>query len=161
MRGLASGARRLPLHHMTIRVPWHDGGWTGRLCTRPLGNTSCLILPRIGESRRDDAEVRLAGKRLDELPGRDLPPCIGERVSFMAPFPVARTMTHPYTEIFPETHGHFAPTRFVQPEYSAACIPFRWMLRENVEGNAKNSEIGIAERLQLGWDAGPRAGDPR
>src|SRR5262249_2401567 len=55
------------------------------------------------------------------------------------------------TEIYPQTHGHFAPTRFVQTEYSAACVPFRWMLRENVEGNAKKGEIGIAERLQLGW----------
>ncbi len=26
---LAAGARQLPMHHVTIRVPWHDGGWTG------------------------------------------------------------------------------------------------------------------------------------
>jgi AAA domain-containing protein/UvrD-like helicase family protein len=151
MSAFASGARRLPAHHVTIRVPWHDNGWTGNVCTRPLDNTSCLVLPRIGEGRRDEVETRCAGKRLDELAAGDLPPCAGERVSFMAPFPLARTMTHPYTEIYPATHGHFAPTRFVQPEYSAACVPFRWMLRENVEGNAKNGEIGIAQRLQLGW----------
>ena len=72
-------------------------------------------------------------------------------MSFMAPFSLTRTMTHPYAEIYPETHGHFAPTRFVQPEYSAACVPFRWMLRENIEGKAKDGEIGIAERLQLDW----------
>ena len=69
----------------------------------------------------------------------------------MAPFALARTMTHPYTEFYPETHGHFAPTRFVQPAYTAACVPFRWMLRENVEGAAKGGEIGIAERLKIGW----------
>ena len=51
MRGFAAGARRLPLHHVTIRVPWHDGGWTGTVCARPLDNSSCLILPRIGEGR--------------------------------------------------------------------------------------------------------------
>ena len=60
-------------------------------------------------------------------------------------------MTHPYTEFYPETHGHFAPTRFVQPAYSAACVPYRWMLREKVEGNAKDGEIGLAERLKIGW----------
>ena len=60
-------------------------------------------------------------------------------------------MTHPYTEFYPETHGHFAPTRFVQPAYSAACVPFRWVLREKVEGSAKDGEIGIAERLKIGW----------
>ena len=147
----SAGARRLPLHHVTIRVPWHDGGWTGSVCARPLDNTSCLILPRIGEGRRDEVEVRCASQRLDELDRADVPPCVGERVSFMAPFALTRTMTHPYTEFYPESHGHFAPTRFVQPAYSAACVPFRWMLREKVEGSAKDGEIGIAERLKIGW----------
>ena len=90
-------------------------------------------------------------QQLDELARADVPPCVGERVSFMAPFALTRTMTHPYTEFYPETHGHFAPTRFVQPVYSAACVPFRWMLREKVEGSAKDGEIGIAERLKIGW----------
>ena len=151
MTNLAAGARRLPPHHITIRVPWHDGGWTGNLCARPLDNTSCLILPRIGGGRRDEVEARCAGQRLDELDRADLPPCVGERVSFMAPFALSRTMTHPYTDFYPETHGHFAPTRFVHPAYSAASVPFRWMLREKVEGNPKDGEIGIAERLKIGW----------
>ena len=69
----------------------------------------------------------------------------------MAPFALSRTMTHPYAEFYPETHGHFTPTRFVHPVYSAACVPFRWMLREKVEGSAKDGEIGIAERLKIGW----------
>jgi hypothetical protein len=151
MKSLASGARRLPAHHITIRVPWHDSGWAGSVCTRPLENTSCLILPRIGEGKRDEIEVRCAGHRLDELSADDLPPCIGERVSFMAPFKISRTMRHPYTENNAEKYGHFAPTRFVQSPYSAACVPFRWMLRNNVEGDPKDGDIGIAERFKLGW----------
>ena len=151
MTSFATGARRLPPHHVTVRVPWHDGGWTGSVCARPLDNTSCLILPRVGEGKRDEVEARCANRRLDELDRADLPPCVGERVSFMAPFALTRTMTHPYTEYYPETHGHFAPTRFVHPAYSAACVPFRWMLREKVEGSAKDGEIGIAERLKIGW----------
>ena len=113
----------MPLHHVTIRVPWHEGGWTGRVCTRPQDNLSCLILPRIGEGRRDDVEARCASRRLDELDRADLPPCVSERVSFMAPFALPRTMTHLDTEFYPETYGHFEPTRFVQPAYSAACEP--------------------------------------
>ena len=147
---MITGARRLPLHHVTIRVPWHDGGWTGSVCSRPLDNTSCLILPRIGEGRRDEVDARCASQRLDELDRADLPPCVGERVSFMAPFALTRTMTHPYTEFYPETHGHFASTRLVQPAYSAACVPFRWMLREKVEGNAKDGEVGMGAAL-LRW----------
>ena len=93
------------------------------------------------------------GARLDELDGARLPPCVGERVSFMAPFELRRTMTHPYLEVFPDTHGHFAPTTFVQTQHAAACVPFRWMLRETVEGNPKKNEPGLAEQLQLGWIA--------
>ena len=151
MTGLAAGARRLPLHHLTIRVPWHDGGWAGTVCARPLDNSSCLILPRIGENRRDDVEAHCANRRLDKLDPAEWPPCIDERVSFMAPFVLSRTITHRYTEFYPGTHGHFLPTRFLQPAFSAACIPFRWMLREEVEGSANDGQIGIAERLRIGW----------
>ena len=127
-------------------MSWYYSGRTGGVCARPLDNTSCLILPRIGEGRRDEVEARCAGRRFDEVDPGDLPPCVGKRVSFMAPFALTRTMTHPYTEIYPETHGHFAPTRFVQPALSAACVQFRWMPREKVKGNAQKGKIGIAER---------------
>jgi len=150
-KALAAGARRLPMHHITIRVPWHDGGWSGSVCSNPAGNTSCLVLPRIGEGKRDAVELRCAGKPLNEVAVEDLPPCVGERVSFMAPFELARTMTHPYAEFYPETHGHITPTRFVHRAHTAACVPFRWMLRENVEGDAEKQLTGLAETLQLGW----------
>jgi hypothetical protein len=110
-----------------------------------------LILPRIGEERRDEVEARCCGERLDKLDAGDLPPCVDERAAFMAPFELRRMKTHPYGPLFPETHGHFAPTPFIQPAYSAACVPFWWMLRENVEGDPKNGEIGLAQRLALGW----------
>ena len=147
MNPLAAGARRLPAHHLTIRVPWHDGGWTGCVCSRPLDNTSCLVLPRTGEGRRDDVEVRCAGQRIDGLAPDDRPPCIGERVAFMAPFPLTRTMMHPYAAIYPETHGHFSPTPFVHPPYSAACVPYRWMLREKgatIDSQLEDEEPGPA-----------------
>jgi len=153
MRTLSPGAHRLPNHHITIRVPWHDGGWTGSVCTHPLENTSCLILPRIGEGKRDEVEMGYAGQPFDKIAAEDLPPCAGERASFMAPFELLRTMHHPYVRSSAETHGHFAPTRFVQPAYSAACVPYRWMLRKNVEGRKKNGESGLAEALNLGWTA--------
>ena len=123
----------------------------GAVCVRPLENTSCLILPRIGAGKRDDIETRCACKPLDKLDTGDLPPCVDERVSFMAPFELSRTMRHPYAENNAETYGHFAPARFVQLPHSAACVPFRWMLRGEVDGDPKNNEPGLAERLQLGW----------
>lgn len=146
------GSRQLPVHHISIRVPWHDGGWNGTVCKSPQANTSCLVLPRIGEGRHDETESRCCGQKFNSLSKDDLPPCVGERASFMAPFELRRKMTHPYAEIFPATHGHFLETEFVHAPYSAACVPFRWMLRENVEGNSKEHIVGLAEELRLGWD---------
>lgn len=151
MKSLAPGARRLPPHHITIRVPWHDGGWAGCVCKEPLENTSCLVLKRIGADRNDELEKKNSGKRMDQLAVKDLPPCIAERATFMAPFEIVRRLKHPYVKWSKETHGHIAETRFVQPAYSASCVPFRWMLRNTVEGNPKRKEIGLAEEFQLGW----------
>lgn len=151
MKSLAPGARCLPMHHITIRVPWHDRGWDGTVCARPLENTSCLVLGRIGDGKRDDIETRCAGEKLDHAAPEYLPPCVGERVSFMSPFELSRLVPHPYVEAYPDTHGHFKKTRLAYPAYSAACVPFRWMLREKVEGNQKDGEIGLAELLKLGW----------
>lgn len=151
VKALIEGARRLPMHHVTIRVPWHDGGWAGSVCANPLENTSCLILPRIGEGKEDEVEARCAGQRFDELAPGDLPPCASERVGFMSSYELVRTLNHPYAKSSSETHGHFAPTRFIQPAYSAACVPFRWMLRHNVEGDPKTEELGLAETLKLGY----------
>lgn len=150
MSTLAPGARRLPLHHVTVRVPWHDAGWTGSVCTQPLDNTSCLILKGVSKARRDEIEVQHASERFDRLASNARPPCVSERVAFMAPFPLVQMKAHPYAERSPETHGHFAHTRFEQPPYSAACVPYQWMLREKIEGDA-NGEIGLAQRLRLGW----------
>ena len=50
---MIEGARRLPSQHISIRVPWHDSSWSGRICTNPLGNTHCVALPRIGDTRDD------------------------------------------------------------------------------------------------------------
>ena len=146
---MVEGARQLPTQHITIRVPWHDRGWDGCVCDDPLGNTSCLILRRVGEQRRDDVDVRWAGQRLDQIASDaagDLPPCVSERASFMAAFDLTRSITHPYTSIYPESHGHFLRTPLRHARYSAACVPFRWMLREEVEG-----DDGLAERLKLGF----------
>lgn len=148
---MITGARKLPAHHLTIRVPWHDGGWVGTVCKRPRENTSCLILPRINSSKQDDRETVCAGRRFDELNEAERPPCVGERASFMAPFEIARTMRHPYVESSKETHGHFDATPFRLLPYSAACVPFRWMLRNEILGDPKRNVQGLVDKLQLGF----------
>ena len=151
MKNLSRGARQLPPHHITIRVPWHDNGWSGTVCRRPSANTSCLVLPRVADNKLDDLEETIATQSLDDLSPKQLPPCFGERVSFMAPVDLEREIRHPYVKSNTDQYGHIEPTRFVQPKYSAACVPFRWMLREEVEGGDNDGGQGLAERLQLGW----------
>jgi len=122
-----------PLRHISIRVPWHDTAWDGRVCAAPRLNGACLKLKRIAEDRDDAAEEAVAGKSLKDLPQKKWPSCVSERVGFMAPFEYTREAIHPYNR-GPETgHGHFAPTPLWHPPYSASAVPFAWMLRDAME----------------------------
>src|ERR1700676_3032019 len=77
------GARQLPTMHVSVRVPWHDSRWAGNICANPRGNTSCLVLPRIAETKDDDFEAGHA--KADWNPdGARLPACAAERGAFMA-----------------------------------------------------------------------------
>ena len=150
---MIEGARQLAIHHLTVRVPWHDAGWQGTICENPCGNTSCTVLPRIAESRDDTLETELAGQSLETLEPQQLPPCVDEHGTFMAPFSLSLRKNHPYAASAPTTHGHFAPTLYTIQPYSAAVVPFRWMLREQVEGNNQYNIQAKAETYQLGYDA--------
>lgn len=44
---MSLGATKLPIHHISIRVPWHDANWDGTVCRRPSSNAACLILKAI------------------------------------------------------------------------------------------------------------------
>ena len=74
-----------PIKHISIRVPWHDTGWDGRVCAKPRLNGACLKLKRIGQERDDAAEEAVAGQSLVDLPQEKWPCCVTERMAFMAP----------------------------------------------------------------------------
>ena len=132
-----------PLRHISIRVPWHDTGWDGRVCAAPRLNGSCLKLKRIAENRDDAAEEALANKSIQDLPEAQRPPCIAERAGFMAPFEYVRWADHPYNR-GPETvHGHFKPTALRHPPYSAPAVPFAWMLREAMEDLGQEYDLDV------------------
>ena len=77
---------KLPLRHLTIRVPWHDSSWKGVICTNPSGNTDCLALKRIREEKIDEKEESVSGMKIIDLTSDQLPTCIHERGAFLAPF---------------------------------------------------------------------------
>lgn len=122
-----------PLRHISIRVPWHDTGWDGRVCAKPALNGSCLRLKGIGLERDDTAEQAVAGMALNVLPPERWPCCVGERMAFMAPFELVQHKEHPYSWNKEGGHAHFAPTLLRHPPYSAPAVPFSWMLAESVE----------------------------
>jgi hypothetical protein len=125
------------VHHISIRVPWHDDQWRGTVCKRPQDNGACVALPEIAEAKRDEVEMCIAGRRFDELEEAELPPCVKERATFMAPFTLRRMLTHPYKETDSAVHRDLQTMRLQQPPFSAACIPFKWMRREFADGLAK------------------------
>ena len=137
-----------PHRHLSIRVPWHDLGWDGRVCAAPRRNDSCLSLTNIALHRNDEAEEKAAGCSLQALNPAAWPVCTEERGAFMAQFELVRSLNHPYAKTSPNTHGHIKPTPFRQPPYSAGAIPFRWMRTENMEELSKMYRLGVDPGLE-------------
>src|SRR4051794_40859421 len=117
---------RIPLRHLSVRVPWHDAGWDGTVCRSPRQNSSCLALNRIGSSKNDAIEDRDAGQLLTDIPNQDVPPCFAERVNFLASRPQRRIARHAYSKTS-DHHKHICDTQFAHPAFSAAATPFGWL----------------------------------
>lgn len=41
------------VEHLSVRVPWHGGGWKGTVCADPAGDHACMLLDTIGKKRDD------------------------------------------------------------------------------------------------------------
>lgn len=123
------------IHHLNIRVAWHDNRWNGGICLQPSRNSFCLDLERIRKARDDDAEDALLGQAFADLSPTQLPPCTAESGGFMNEREWWRIAEHPYqgNKKTEETHGHLKPTRIAIPPYSTFAVPFLWMLRDSQE----------------------------
>ena len=115
-----------PLRHISIRVPWHDTGWDGHVCAAPRLNGACLNLRRIAESRKDDAEEKIAGKTL----GGGFLTIRGGRRAFQNAWASWLPLSTRGFQIIPPTiavlkqaHGHFKDTPLRHPPYSAPAVP--------------------------------------
>lgn len=146
---MISGSRRLPIQHLSIRVPWHDGGWKGNVCSRPGLNTACRALARIAEEKDDARETDLADRSFESLHAKQLPPCVDERALFMAPFPLTQLKSHPYANHRNADHyAHFRATPYTNQPFSAACVPFRWMLSKNAPELSEQYSIDYQEERE-------------
>lgn len=133
------------LRHLSVRVPWHDSGWVGVVCRAPQLNGACTKLKGIASTKNEAAEQLIAGRSLEQLPREQWPCCVDERAAFMAPFEMECIKTHALAKRNPKHYGHFQPTRQRYPAYSAGIVPFRWMLREYLEGYRDLYELDVDE----------------
>lgn len=142
-----------PHKHLSLRVPWHDNGWNGSVCHDPKSNGACLILKNCALHRDDNKEQSLADRKLNTLEESQFPPCMGERATFMADFSITKTLKHPYVISSPNTHGHLKPTRVQFPAFSAAAVPYNWMLQENGKEKTELYSLDFDEQRepQLDW----------
>jgi len=124
---------KFPLRHISIRVPWHDTGWVGCICQAPHLNGACAKLKGIAAKKKEDLEIPLAGQSLENLSHDEWPCCVDERAMFMAPFEMEHVKRHALAERNPVHYGHFKETMQRFPAWSAGIVPFRWLLRENID----------------------------
>ncbi len=61
----------------------------------------------------------------------------------MAPFPLTLSKKHPYIGRNSDSHGHFVVTPFTMRPYSAACVPYRWMLKEESAEFVESYDVGF------------------
>jgi len=108
------------MHHLNVRVAWHDNRWNGAVCLKPSSNSFCIDLDRIRAERDDTKLDRLAGKWFADLAPIDQPPCRAESGGFMNSRDWMREFVHPYSKTLKaaSTHGHLKPTYIKVPPYS-------------------------------------------
>lgn len=147
---------RIPLSHLSVRVPWHDAGWDGTVCRAPRQNSSCLALNRIGATKNESAEEGYAGQPLTAVPDGEVPACFAERVNFLSPKPQRRLAKHAYSKTS-DDHKHICDTPFMHPSFSVAATPFGWLLKERAWGEKwKKGEIDNHSLVEhYGIDASP------
>lgn len=143
---MTPGSTFLPVHHLSVRVPWHDNLWNGTICNDPLGNSACLRLENIHLRRDDAVEIAHRGARLNDE-NVPQPPCVRERATFMSPVDHQRTLEHAYSKTH-DSHRHFKPTLFQLPAYSAACVPFRWMLIDEARDVSRRLDVLFHEEAE-------------
>ena len=136
------------IRHLSVRIPWHDTGWDGRVCAAPSANVACLALKRIHEERDDSYEDSVPGTDWEELPTAKLPPCVRETAGFMRGREFSLTLTHPYASLGTTAHENLKPLTMRFPEYSAPCVPFRWMRRAEAESIADSEGAGYSIELE-------------
>ena len=131
-------AERYPLRHLSVRVPWHDNGWNGTVCEAPHLNGACTKITRIGRKKKDEEEMRIAGKSYRDLYRKQVPYCFQENSAFMAEFPMDFKLEHDQADWL-----GFLPAELIVPSYSLIVKPFRWLKKNSVREFNRNLRLDL------------------
>lgn len=127
------------VQHISIRVPWTDNGFIGRICDCPLKNYACHRLKSIASnSSLLCQKPDMGGTPLDDLDNSDKRsnlPCVTEGMAFMSNTETTVECSHTYSKYNYYSHRDFIPSIQHIPPYSLIAHPFRWLMR----GDNKNS----------------------
>ncbi|HEX8393458.1 MAG TPA: AAA family ATPase [Longimicrobium sp.] len=151
----------LPPAHLSVRIPWHDTDWTGRVCAAPAANHACTVLKNIKQKKdADDEEARRGAPWPDAGAESTYPPCVMERAGFMRPGAHAVSRSHAYAKRQnAASHGHFQDTVHRMPAYSIEAVPYRWTRREAAPDIARRWGIAYDQSLEdaadrlMGWSS--------
>jgi hypothetical protein len=71
---------------LSIRVPWHDNGWSGKVCDNPHQNQACRVLKNIAKARADIKSSQCESSVGETILSKDtfVPPCLIESGQFMS-----------------------------------------------------------------------------
>lgn len=130
------------IRHVSVRVPWHDSKWNGRVCKDPKGNSACLAVRRTAQNRDDEFETQSAGAAFAEL--EQMPPCLAERGTFLSPQPFIHRSRLDYSK-YSKEHEHILPTPVHVPAYGGVLTPFKWMLREHAWQLSEDLGLDVEE----------------
>ncbi|WP_417674820.1 ATP-dependent DNA helicase [Pseudodonghicola sp.] len=130
------------IRHVSVRVPWHDSKWNGRVCKDPKGNSACLAVRRTAQNRDDEFETQSAGAAFAEL--EQMPPCLAERGTFLSPQPFIHRSRLDYSN-YSKEHEHILPTPVHVPAYGGVLTPFKWMLREHAWQLSEDLGLDVEE----------------
>src|SRR6266496_3687235 len=63
--------------HLSARLTWHQDGWNGRICSRPLLNAAGMVHEHVREGRKDKTEEENRGESIGAVRTKTgyLPPC--------------------------------------------------------------------------------------
>jgi hypothetical protein len=132
---------KLPIKHLSARVPWHDGKWNGEVCEHPDDNSFCRVLRSIDANKDVAAECARCKTCFDSFDANELPPCAGEKGAFMSGKQFTRNIEHRYKTNKNKLFVDFLPAPVIHKPFSFNAVPFRWLLKDKDTNASELAEL--------------------